>query len=92
MTLVAEMSKHFKLRNLGETSFLSIRRNRPNRKLYLSPRQYIVNKLEEFEMANCKPVGTPMFSGLKLSSEQSPKTAEDVEVITPSNHAYRAKV
>jgi hypothetical protein len=41
---VAEMSKHFKLRDLGATSFLlgiGITRDRPNRKLYLSQRQLL---------------------------------------------------
>ena len=28
-------------------------------------------------MADCKPVGTPMLPGLKLSSEESPKTPEE---------------
>jgi len=77
---VAEMSKHFKLRDLGATSFLlgiGITRDRPNRKLYLSQRQYIVNKLEEFGMTDCKPVGTPMLPGHNLSSQQSPKTPEE---------------
>jgi hypothetical protein len=77
---VAEMSKHFKLRDLGATSFLlgiGITRDRPNRKLYLSQRQYIVNKLEEFGMMDCKPVGTPMLPGHNLSSQQSPKTPEE---------------
>jgi len=76
---VAEMSKHFKLRDLGATSFLlgiEITRNRPDRKLYLSQKQYILNKLEEFGMADCKPVGTPMLPGLNLSSQHSPKTPE----------------
>src|ERR671929_620035 len=78
-SLVADMSKHFKLRDLGQTSFLlgvGITRDRPNRKIHLSQKQYIVNKLEEFGMAECKPVGTPMLPGLKLSVEQSPKTPE----------------
>ena len=47
-SFVDEMSKHFKLRDLGQTSFLlgiNITRDRPNRKLYLSQKQYIVNKL-----------------------------------------------
>jgi hypothetical protein len=31
----------------------------------------------EFEMTDCKPVGTPMLPGLKLTSEESPKTPEE---------------
>jgi hypothetical protein len=36
-----------------------------------------VNKLEEFGMTDCKPVGTPMLPGHNLSSQQSPKTPEE---------------
>ena len=79
-SFVAELGKHFKLRDLGETSFLlgiQITRDRAKRKLWLSQKQYVLNKLEEFKMADCKPVGTPMLPGLKLSSEQSPQTDEE---------------
>jgi hypothetical protein len=78
-SFVAEMSKHFKLRDLGPTSFLlgiGITRDRENRKLHLSQKQYIVNKLEEFQMADCKPVGTPIVPGHNLSSQHSPQTPE----------------
>ena len=60
---VTELAKHFKLRDLGETSYLlgvEITRDRKKRQLHLSQRQYVVNKLEEYGMADCKPVGTPM--------------------------------
>ena len=79
---VAELATHFKLRDLGPTSLLlgiDITRDRPNRKLYLSQRQYIINKLAEFGMTECKPVGTPMTPGLQLSKEDCPKTDEEVE-------------
>ena len=36
-------------------------------KLYLSQRQYIINKLEEFGMKDCKPVGTSILPGHNLS-------------------------
>ena len=49
-------------------------RIRAERKLFLSQRQYIVDKLEEFGMADCKPVGTPMLPGIKLTTDDSPKT------------------
>ena len=58
---VAELATYFKLRDLGPTSFLlgmEIIRNRPERIIHLSQKQYIINKLDEFCMADCKPVGT----------------------------------
>ena len=77
---VIELGKHFKLRDLGDTNFLlgiEISREREKCKLYMSQRQYTINKLEEFRMTDCKPVGTPMLPGEKLTSEQSPKTDEE---------------
>jgi hypothetical protein len=77
---VIDLGKHFKLRDLGPTIFLlgiEIARKREECKLYLSQRQYVINKLEEFDMADCKPVGTPMLPGTKLTSEDSPKTPDE---------------
>lgn len=77
---VSELSKHFKLRDLGETSYLlgvAIRRDRANRKIYLSQKQYIMDVLKRFGMEKCHTVDTPMNPGLNLSKDQSPKT--DVE-------------
>ena len=79
---VVDLGKYFKLRDLGPTSLLlgvEITRNRADRIIYLSQRQYILNKLDEFKMTDCNPVGTPMLPGLKLSSEQSPQTSEEKE-------------
>jgi hypothetical protein len=77
---VIELGKHFKLRDLGPTIFLlgvKITRNRAERKLYLSQCQYVINKIKEFGMADCKPVGTPMLPGQKLTSAESPKTPDE---------------
>ena len=79
---VSELSKHFKLRDLGETSYLlgvSIRRDRANRRIYLSQKQYILDVLKRFGMEKCHTVDTPMTPGLKLSKDQSPKTDEEKE-------------
>ncbi|GLB39311.1 putative reverse transcriptase (RNA-dependent DNA polymerase) [Lyophyllum shimeji] len=81
---VGELGTHFKLRDLGPTSYLlgiRIERETAQRRIYLSQTQYIVNKLEEFGMTDCKPVGTPMLPGLKLSSSQSPQTVEEKAVM-----------
>ena len=77
---VIELGKHFKLRDLGDTTYLlgvEITRNRSKKKLYISQRQYIVNKIDEFGMTDCKAVGTPMIPNLKLTLDQCPKTEED---------------
>ena len=80
---VIELAKHFKLRDLGPTVFLlgiEIAHKREERKLYLSQCQYVINKFDEFNMADCKPVGTPMLPGLKLTKQDSPKTPEEWKI------------
>ena len=77
---VIELGKHFKLRDLGDTTYLlgvEITRNRREKKLFISQQQYILNKLDDFGMSDCKPVGTPMIPSQKLTLDQCPKTEED---------------
>ena len=52
-------------------------RNRADRIIHLSQKQYILNKLDEFGITDCKSVGTPMILSLKLTSEQCPQTADE---------------
>ena len=63
-----ELSSHFKLRDLGPTSFLlgiEIIRNHEKRQIALSQRQYVVDALERFHMSDCNPIGMPMDPGVK---------------------------
>lgn len=79
--LVNELATHFKLRDLGPTSFLlgiQIIRDRPKRTISLSQRQYIIDILERFKFSDCKPVSTPMEPGLSLVASQSPTSPEDI--------------
>lgn len=80
-SVVAELQQHFKLRILGDTSFLlgvEIARDRINGTTTLSQRQYALDVLERFDMADCNGVLTPMEPGLKLSKSQSPSAPEEV--------------
>jgi hypothetical protein len=79
---VLDLSKHFKLRDLGETKFLlgvEIIRDRTNRTISLSQRQYIVDMLERYSMSECNPVGTPLAPGTKLSKTMGPQTQEEID-------------
>ncbi|TFY53990.1 hypothetical protein EVG20_g9889 [Dentipellis fragilis] len=81
-TLVTELATHFKLRDLGETSYLlgiHITRDRGQHRLYLSQRKYILEMLERYHMGECTPVTTPMDPGLRLSKAMSPATDEERE-------------
>ncbi|GJF00142.1 hypothetical protein PsYK624_164210 [Phanerochaete sordida] len=74
---VQELSKVYKLRDLGDTSSLlgiSITRDRPNRRIMLSQRQYIIDMLERYGFDSCASVQTPMDPGRRLSSEDCPST------------------
>ena len=78
--IVAQLSKRFELRDLGPTSFLlgiEIVRDRPNRSISISQRQYIVDMLDRFGFSGCTPVQTPMQPGLRLSEEMCPSTASE---------------
>jgi hypothetical protein len=78
--LKLELGKHFKLRDLGTTSFLlgvEITRNRAKHTLHLSQRQYVLDLLDRFGFADFSPVSTPLNPGTRLSADQAPATADD---------------
>jgi len=79
---VKELSRHFKLRDLGPTNWLlrmEIIRNRSERRLALSQRQYIIDMLERYKLTDCKAVSTPMDPGVNLTVDMGATTPEDVE-------------
>ena len=78
---VEDLSKVFKLRDLGETRFLlgiEITRDRKKRTISLSQHQYVVDLLERYGMQDCNPVGTPLPPGIKLSKKMAPQNAEEI--------------
>ena len=77
-----DLKAHFKLRDLGPTSWLlgvEIKRNRSQCILTLSQRQYILDLLERFNLTDCNPVTTPIDPSVRLSSSMSPQSPEEVE-------------
>ncbi|KAI0923982.1 hypothetical protein AcV5_010529 [Taiwanofungus camphoratus] len=80
--VVKQLSQHFKLRDLGPTTFLlgiEITRDRSERSLSLCQHQYIIDMLERFNLSDCKPVKTPMTPGLVLTKEMGAQSQEDIE-------------
>ena len=80
-SLVKELEKHFKLKELGPTTALlgvSIARDRSKRLLTLSQKQYINDVLETFGFSNVRPVTTPLDPGMRLSKEQCPSTKAEL--------------
>jgi hypothetical protein len=77
-----DLRKHFKLRDLGPTSFLlgvEVTRDRSTHTLTLSQRQYILDMLERYSFSNSGTVSTPMDPGVRLSASMAPQTPEDIE-------------
>ena len=80
--LKSGLKKHFKLRELGPTSWLlgvEITRNHPKHSISLSQHQYVQTLLERFGFSDCTPVSTPLDPGSKLSASMSPTTPEEAE-------------
>jgi hypothetical protein len=76
-----ELSTHFKLHDLGPASWLlgvKIERDRRNRTLHLSQRQYILDLLQRFDLTDINPVGTPLDPSIRLSTSMAPQTPEEI--------------
>ena len=77
---IKELASHFKLCDLGPTSFLlgiEIVCNPDTQQILLSQRQYIIDALERYHMSDCNPIGTPMDLGAHLSSSMPLQSKSD---------------
>ena len=85
--LIDQILKVFTGRDLGDLSWAlgaSIKRDRKKRTITLSQEQKIVNLLEKFSMADCRPSPTPLVPRQQL---RSAKDYPDLEVATQAEHA-----
>ncbi|MDF3675426.1 reverse transcriptase domain-containing protein [Enterobacter hormaechei] len=65
-----QMNKEFEMSMFGEIKFfvgLQIQQNKNG--IYITQSKYIKEILIKFGMEDCKPVGTPMCTGIKLTKE-----------------------
>ena len=79
-SFIGQQSQHIKIHDLGPTTQLlgiKINRDRSKCSISLSQRQYCLDILARFGMADCKPISTPMELGLHLSHTQSPQNAQE---------------
>jgi len=77
---VQQLSQRFKLRDLGPTDFLleiKITQDLESGTVSLSQRQYCLDMLERYGMAQCNPVTTPINPRTILSSSMSPLSDSD---------------
>jgi len=87
--LIGHLAQHFKLRNLGPTTFLLeivVLQDRVAGRIELSQHQYVLDVLERFGFSACSPVVTPMIPGLHLSKADAPST--DAERAEMANLPY----
>jgi hypothetical protein len=73
-----DLSKQFRVKDLGEINYLlgmKFERNRKLRTITISQKTYILKMLKQFKMDNSKPVSTPMIVNAQL------KAAEEKENI-----------
>jgi hypothetical protein len=74
------LRERFEMKDLGEVHFclgVQIVRNRKRGTICLDQGKYIENMIKRFNMSECKPVGTPLDTNVKLTVDMSPKTVQE---------------
>lgn len=83
------LRSRFEMKDMGEAEFIlgvQIRRDRAKRQLFLSQAEYVRTVLERFDMQECKPVASPMVTGIKLlKAELSEPTSESMDDVPYSS-------
>ncbi|MCO5558109.1 hypothetical protein L7F22_011686 [Adiantum nelumboides] len=69
-----EKKERFDMKDLGNANHILGMRDRPNRRLYLSQRDYIDKVLHRFHMEEGKAIGTPLPPYVKQTAQDCPKT------------------
>jgi Reverse transcriptase (RNA-dependent DNA polymerase) len=78
--LKAGLRAHFEVTDLGELHWMlgiEVKRDRPGRVVHLSQRAYIDAILRRHQLADLKPLSTPMDHQVRLSTEQKPASAAE---------------
>ena len=82
--LKAQLAREFDMKDLGPANKIlgmQIHRDRKNRKIWLSQKNYLRKVLQRFNMQDCKPISTPLPVNFKLSSSMCPSSeAERIEM------------
>ena len=76
------LSNNFEMKDLGNASYvlgIQIYRDRSKDILGLSQKGYIEKLLQRYGMQDCKPLDTPIAKGDKLSLNQCPKNALEIQ-------------
>ncbi|KAK9200365.1 hypothetical protein WN944_015562 [Citrus x changshan-huyou] len=73
--LKAQLAREFEMKDLGPANKIlgmQIHRDRNNRKIWLSQKNYLKKILRPFNMQDCKSISTPLPINFKLSSSMCP--------------------
>jgi hypothetical protein len=73
----SQLSSKFDMKDLDTANFImgmEIKIDHANGKLWLNQRKYVETILKRFNMHGSKPVKVPICIGVKLSTDQCPKT------------------
>ena len=73
--LKAQLAREFDMKDLGPANKIlgmQIHRDRKDRKIWLSQKNYLKKILRRFNMQDCKPISTPLPVNYKLSSVMCP--------------------
>ena len=73
------LSNNFEMKDLGNDLGIQIYRDRSKDILGLSQKGYIEKLLQRYGMQDCKPLDTPIAKGDKLSLNQYPKNALEIQ-------------
>ncbi|KAL6345174.1 hypothetical protein AAG906_013658 [Vitis piasezkii] len=76
------LSKEFDMKDLGAAKKIlgmEIHKDRASGRLWLSQYSYVKRVLERFNMDDAKPVSTPLANHFRLSTNQCPKTDDEVK-------------
>ena len=72
-----DMQKEFEMSLLSElTFFLGLQISQQTEAIFVTQTKYIKERLNKFNMEDCKPVSTPMIIGCKLSKEDDSKEVD----------------
>ena len=83
------LKKAFKISDMGEIHWIlgfSVKQNHEARTISLSQAAYIRSVLEKFGFENLRPYTAPMDPNLKLSTADSPKTAQEFAIMRDKPH------
>ncbi|KAE8703180.1 BTB/POZ domain-containing protein [Hibiscus syriacus] len=78
--LKAQLAMEFEMKDLGSANKIlgmQIHRDRSNRKIWLSQKNYLKKILSRFSMQDCKPISTPLPINFKLSSSMTPSSEDE---------------